>query len=340
MSDLGILKDVGLKEVARRTHIEPDFLQAIIYKDFERLHRLNVSGYIKILQREYSINLDDWLAEFEEYKKNHISSSNKPKVNPKIPAYTANGEPAKKLSGGSLGWILWFFILVVFLVAAYYFDIHKYIEQLPEAMEDKNTSAISYTNATVVQEVKKSMNIVEQNTTSVIFTKDKNTSVEISIHPNGTEANIVEVNTTKIDDNSSFAKVGSQIAKEDVNTSNTQQVTMQESIKEENTNEEISVGTFIAKAKSAEFVLKARIWHGVIDLKTGKKISKTSNESLKINTNVESLIVFGNGNIELHVNNEIKKFDGGKAARFMVKNGEIRFLTYEEFLSLNKGKSW
>ncbi|MGG7048701.1 MULTISPECIES: helix-turn-helix domain-containing protein [unclassified Campylobacter] len=337
MNELGILKDVGLKEVARKTHIEPDFLQAIIEKDFQKLSRLNVAGYIKILQREYGISLDEWLAEFDEYKKQHNIDNKKPKVSPKIPAYTATGVPTKSVSGGSLGWILWLFILALFLGVAYYFDAHKYIEKLPQMLEDKNESA-SYTSATVVQEVKKNMNIIEENTTTVIIPKDENTSMKISLNQNLSEKNT----TTSSEKNTTIVPVIAQ--KKDENKTEITEIIEQQAVKKSENNVTSTVGSdvgiTILKTDSAVFVPKAKIWYGVIELANGKKFSRTSDEPLDIDMHSELLIVFGNGNIELRTKNGTKKFDPGRAARFLVTGGEIRSVNYDEFVKLNKGKSW
>ena len=61
------LDELDLKEVSQRTQIEIDFLDSIVKKNYKRLERFNVKGFIKILNREYE-DLD--LSEFiEEYNK-------------------------------------------------------------------------------------------------------------------------------------------------------------------------------------------------------------------------------------------------------------------------------
>ena len=51
MNELENLKEIGLKEISRKTHIEPTFLQYIFDKNFEKLSRLNIRGYAKLLQK-------------------------------------------------------------------------------------------------------------------------------------------------------------------------------------------------------------------------------------------------------------------------------------------------
>ena len=52
MNDISLLKELGLSEVARRTHIEAEYLGYIADKNYEKLARFNVKGFVKILERE------------------------------------------------------------------------------------------------------------------------------------------------------------------------------------------------------------------------------------------------------------------------------------------------
>ncbi|MBF0985380.1 MAG: hypothetical protein HXK63_09615, partial [Campylobacter sp.] len=67
-SDLDKLKSMDLIEIARTTRIDAQNLEYIINKDFEKLANFNVKGYIKILEREFGLDLSDWLSEFESAK--------------------------------------------------------------------------------------------------------------------------------------------------------------------------------------------------------------------------------------------------------------------------------
>ena len=89
MNELENLKEIGIKEISRKTHIEPTFLQYIFDKNFEKLSRLNMRGYAKILQREYGVDLSELLAEYDAFmQENTPDDSHKTKVSPKIASYT------------------------------------------------------------------------------------------------------------------------------------------------------------------------------------------------------------------------------------------------------------
>ena len=61
---------------------------------------------------------------------------------------------------------------------------------------------------------------------------------------------------------------------------------------------------------------------------------------MSINLDKRQLVVCGNGNIELKIGDKVTKYNPSRPARFLVENGEMKFLTYDEFVEMNKGKSW
>ncbi|HED6022524.1 TPA: hypothetical protein R5V79_001050, partial [Campylobacter coli] len=85
------IEDLNLKEVAARTKIELEFLEALVKKDFATLNRFNVRGFVKILSREYELDFTDFNEEFETYlnENNLNDTTTKPKmITPKLDAYS------------------------------------------------------------------------------------------------------------------------------------------------------------------------------------------------------------------------------------------------------------
>ncbi len=56
-------------EVYQRTYISVDEFNAIKNKNFEIFNRTKATGLMKILKREYDLDMDDWMEEYEAYKK-------------------------------------------------------------------------------------------------------------------------------------------------------------------------------------------------------------------------------------------------------------------------------
>ena len=70
------LLEMDLKEVTKRTHIETEYLEYMCEKNYEKLRKLNASGFAKILSREYDLDLQGWIDEYDEYCKENGNCDN------------------------------------------------------------------------------------------------------------------------------------------------------------------------------------------------------------------------------------------------------------------------
>lgn len=311
MNELENLKEIGIKEISRKTHIEPTFLQYIFDKNFEKLSRLNMRGYAKILQREYGVDLSELLAEYDAFmQENTPDDSHKTKVNPKIASYTPDDITNQRQGGGS-GFFFWIIILAIIAGGAYYFDAYKYVQNFIASLNEDNTS-VSYSQSSIVNEVKK--NIIDTNVT-------------------------ISQNTPKIDANASSVKISAPAE---------QNVTVSPASIEQNAVKPSMAAQPAPKVEQnvtkplneAVITPKQRVWIGIINLENGQKTSSDTSKSVNINLDQRQLVVCGNGNIELKIGDKVTKYNPSRPARFLVENGDMKFLTYDEFVEMNKGKSW
>ena len=68
MEELEKLQKIGAKEIAAHTHMAVVKVQKILEKDFGALKdKATTMGLIKILQREYKVNLQEWVKEYEQF---------------------------------------------------------------------------------------------------------------------------------------------------------------------------------------------------------------------------------------------------------------------------------
>lgn len=311
MSELENLKEIGIKEISRKTHIEPTFLQYIFDKNFEKLSRLNMRGYAKILQREYGVDLSELLAEYDAFmQENTPDDSHKTKVSPKIASYTPDDITNQRQGGGS-GFFFWIIILAIIAGGAYYFDAYKYVQNFIASLNEDNTS-VSYSQSSIVNEVKK--NIIDTNVT-------------------------ISQNTPKIDANASSVKISAPAE---------QNVTVSPASVDQNALKPSMAAQPAPKVEQnvtkplneAIITPKQRVWIGIINLENGQKTSSDTSKSVNINLDQRQLVVCGNGNIELKIGDKVTKYNPSRPARFLVENGDMKFLTYDEFVEMNKGKSW
>ncbi len=142
------MKEIGLKEVSRKTYIEVKYLQRIVDKDFANLNRANTLGFIKILKREYNLDLDEWVKEFEEYLKENANET----VNEQLFVDTRPSFWQNKLY---LFLIAVFIILLGGFLYSYFYNKNSSFAQI----SDDNTSAF-------MQAVENIGNITDENLVS------------------------------------------------------------------------------------------------------------------------------------------------------------------------------
>lgn len=311
MNNINMLKEIGLKEVARKTHIELKYLEAIMEKDFQALCRKNVKGYVKILSREYDIDFESWMKEYEEYSlANTQDISQIPFVSPKIPAYR------QKDKSNSASLMIFIVILVVFL--AWFFDAAKYLSMIPNMLNDENRSVV-YSDSKVVEDVEK--NIIDGNNTK----------------------NIIEVNASLVDENLTiFDENSTTLVNLDENISLN---SIENSIKKDenisNLDKNSSFSSMIS-SKMQKVIIKPKtsIWIGTINLDNGAKKTITTNKDYEVDMSKSQLILTGHGNFSIDIDGENRPSGTSVSTRFLVKDGEFKSISADEFMSMNKGKAW
>ncbi|EIQ8880046.1 hypothetical protein LV525_001297 [Campylobacter jejuni] len=306
------IQELNLKEVAAKTQIELDFLEALVEKNFAVLSRFNVKGFVKILSREYELDFSDFNEEYEAYlNENNPTPQTKSKmITPKLDAYSQK-------SSNAWPFLIVLIVLVIIGSGIYYFDTLKtffkdeqnntsatVIDIIEQAQE--NLKSLSGNNVVVIdnnkaQETNQTESVLPSQNTS-LQENDKNISIE---------NNISENNTTLLDE-----EKNTQI-QEDTNTLKTDSL------------------------KEAHFKTSTKIWIGLIDLKSLKKTSFVKEKDFNISLNKDQLILTGAAALTMFdQENKEQKFPAGISKRFLIKDGKITSISAAEFVKLNKGKEW
>lgn len=306
------IQELNLKEVAAKTQIELDFLEALVEKNFAVLSRFNVKGFVKILSREYELDFSDFNEEYEAYlNENNPTPQTKSKmITSKLDAYSQKSSNA------------WPFLIVLIVLVAigsgiYYFDRLKtffkdeqnntsttVIDIIGQAQE--NLKSLGGNNVVVIdnnkaQETNQTESVLPSQNIS-LQENDKNISIE---------NNISENNTTLLDE-----EKNTQI-QEDTNTLKTDSL------------------------KEAHFKTSTKIWIGLIDLKSLKKTSFVKEKDFNISLDKDQLILTGAAALTMFdQENKEQKFPAGISKRFLIKDGKITSISAAEFVKLNKGKEW
>ncbi|EAH5526908.1 hypothetical protein LPW97_000663 [Campylobacter jejuni] len=306
------IQELNLKEVAAKTQIELDFLEALVEKNFAVLSRFNVKGFVKILSREYELDFSDFNEEYEAYlNENNPTPQTKSKmITPKLDAYSQK-------SSNAWPFLIVLIVLVIIGSGIYYFDtLETFFKD-----EQNNTSATVIDIIGQAQENLKSLsgnNVVvidnnkaqETNQTESVL-PSQNTSLQENDKNISIENNISENNTTLLDE-----EKNTQI-QEDTNTLKTDSL------------------------KEAHFKTSTKIWIGLIDLKSLKKTSFVKEKDFNISLNKDQLILTGAAALTMFdQENKEQKFPAGISKRFLIKDGKITSISAAEFVKLNKGKEW
>ncbi|EAK3673473.1 hypothetical protein BZ119_05120 [Campylobacter jejuni] len=306
------IQELNLKEVAAKTQIELDFLEALVEKNFAVLSRFNVKGFVKILSREYELDFSDFNEEYEAYlNENNPTPQTKSKmITPKLDAYSQK-------SSNAWPFLIVLIVLVIIGSGIYYFDTLKTFFK----DEQNNTSATVIDIIGQAQENLKSLggnNVVvidnnkaqETNQTESVL-PSQNISLQENDKNISIENNISENNTTLLDE-----EKNAQI-QEDTNTPKTDSL------------------------KEAHFKTSTKIWIGLIDLKSLKKTSFVKEKDFNISLDKDQLILTGAAALTMFdQENKEQKFPAGISKRFLIKDGKITSISAAEFVKLNKGKEW
>ncbi|EAJ6810252.1 hypothetical protein H0L75_000612 [Campylobacter jejuni] len=306
------IQELNLKEVAAKTQIELDFLEALVEKNFAVLSRFNVKGFVKILSREYELDFSDFNEEYEAYlNENNPTPQTKSKmITPKLDAYSQK-------SSNAWPFLIVLIVLVIIGSGIYYFDTLKTFFK----DEQNNTSATVIDIIGQAQENLKSLggnNVVvidnnkaqETNQTESVL-PSQNISLQENDKNISIENNISENNTTLL-----YEEKNTQI-QEDTNTPKTDSL------------------------KEAHFKTSTKIWIGLIDLKSLKKTSFVKEKDFNISLDKDQLILTGAAALTMFdQENKEQKFPAGISKRFLIKDGKITSISAAEFVKLNKGKEW
>ncbi|ENP7053643.1 hypothetical protein ACEA97_001675 [Campylobacter coli] len=309
------IEDLNLKEVAARTKIELEFLEALVKKDFATLNRFNVRGFVKILSREYELDFTDFNEEFETYlnENNLNDTTTKPKmITPKLDAYSQK-------STSFVSFIIIVIIIALIGFGIYYFDYIKSFFQ-----KDQNNSSAAVVD--IIGKAQSNLKALENNVVAI----------DNQAEENETEANLTQIQNTELNNTKEEIK---QISTTPNNTNaNEENLSTNDSLA--TTNQEVAE---VSKAlnKEAHFKASGKIWIGLIDLSNYRKTSLVKENDFNLSLEVNRLVLTGAAALSVFdENGKEQKFPAGNSKRFLIKDGKITSISAAEFMKLNKGKEW
>ncbi len=318
MDDIDFFDKVDLKEVAKKTLIDIKDLEYLKNEEFDKLSKTKGLGFIKILEREYKVDLSDKKEKFLTYLKEQGKDAAKEFfIAPPKP-------PAKTFS--KLIILILFFIVGVGILYILYLNI-GYNTTSNQAISSENRVVKEAQNISGIKTDE--TNATEENLTKNVQVKsnisDANISTDIYLSQ---KKNIITVEKTE-------KKISKNISKEKNITTKINKVTFASSkMKKQIPNNIIGTKYVVT------IVPKNRIWVGVIDLKSYKKKSYLRDTNITITKNNSYIIATGHGHFKIYYKDKIIDFNTLSPVRLLVKNGNVTQISKDEFIKLNKGKYW
>lgn len=302
-NDIKVLEKIGLHEVCRKTHIEVKQLEYMINCQYDKLNRINTQGFVKILSREYHLDLTEWLEGFNQYWNEQKSEedSNKEKIFVHVPTERSY----KK--------VVWFLIVTAFFGSAFVLftffkdDLNVDILSFLDKAKSPSSQTSAYQSAPIVQEAATSLGVkVEER---MIETNSSNTTVEAVV------VKVDENLTRKVETNNTNNAVLTAIP--DANKS-----------------------LITVPKTNAILAPTKRIWIGIINLDTFARKESISDQNMTFDLTKRQIIKTGNGFFKLSYDGSVEDFTEQGSTRFLIENGEMKKISEEKFIELNRGKNW
>jgi len=330
MDDMTFFDKMDMKEVAKKTLINLKDLEYLKNEEFDKLSKTKGLGFIKILEREYKVDLSDKKEKFLKYLKEEGKDTTKE-------FFIAPPKPPVKTFSKLIALMLISLIGVGIL----------YILYLNLGYDTSSSQTASGEN----QVIKEAQNIsgIEVNETNITEESavesiqsdsspaESNTSSNTTVLQEGNATTVNDTNIKLSKDSKKENNVSVQTNEEKTVKKDSLQPQQQISSRD---NADINESSAANLKYTLTIVPKSRIWVGVVDLKNHKKKSYLKDTNITIDKNDSYMVATGHGEFKLYFKGEVLEFNSKNPIRFLVKDGNLTQINKKEFIKLNRGKYW
>lgn len=304
MDNIKVLEEIGLKKVCDDTHIEQKYLKYMIDRNFDKLNHTNTLGFIKILSREYNLDLSEWCEEFEEY----WEQSRKPSESDGF--FIVLDKERKERKPLALIVVIVALLGVSFLYFQGRVDVSNYM----------SNNEIRHEQIAIVQKAQEALDEV-------------NSSLEESTQ----ETLVEDLNSTIAEDEVPIISVGTEEESIVTKKQDTEKIVEQKRLEEVDEPVQEVNQSF---SQEATIVPNIQLWIGAIYLDTKERRSFLGEGNFTIDISREQIITTGHGDFNLIIGETVKEFKSQAPMRFLVKNSNFLEIGSERFRELNEGKLW
>ncbi|MDE7316976.1 MAG: hypothetical protein K2N12_04500 [Helicobacter sp.] len=301
----------GIQGIHERTYIAVFKIEAILNKDYEQFDRTTAIGFIRILEREYNLNLSAWIEDYDDYCQAHgllktdEYDTTFTDVNVKIDHYEKRASP--KWLNIAIGIIV--LLVIGGYLAFHYLDTDNALSILdsnttkhenpsePNANEQETSESEDEGEETINQET----NQTEDNTTAPKETNSTTATAPVAPVAAATSAPNVKPNA------------------ETNATSKTQTLTF-------------NVGNDIAGRQ---------LWIGVLYVSSKRRVHQIVTNELNLNVKEPMLFVTGHGRFSVGVDGNLQKLNyAAPIYLYYAPDEGVRVISEAEFREINGGRGW
>jgi cytoskeletal protein RodZ len=190
---LNRLRSIGAEEISEKTHISRGKVQDILDKKYENFDKVKIAGFIHIIEREYHVDLHEWLEAFEESHKDDADTQNDD-----LELRTGFIEKKEKSSGF---WKLLLFAIVLVAIGGYLAYKQGFIEFADKkVVQSSSETPRAQDSEGVVEEVDVIEAMPDEDAQKQELIEVEEVAIEESMSPSAEDTMNSEANATKIDD--------------------------------------------------------------------------------------------------------------------------------------------
>lgn len=353
---LGKLKSIGLKELGKTTKLATSKIEDILEKRFDKIDRVRAKGFITILEREYGVDLRDWLLlqeqarggdvksvaevitkqdeeertqklaenaiivqEKEKEKKNELQKEQKERANPVIELALVN-EPTSKSHAESYSW-LYVIVGVILFVLIGYFAYKAFVQDNHSAQPIESSATQGANDGHydgVFFDTTKPLEGGEQAILDTQNLQAQSSQAADSKQSLNTQAQNTQQLNNHPEQDFFFNPKPTTDATSQVNTQGKQQV-----------NDNV-----------LHIQAEQDLWLGVINLETGSKEQFAYKKEYDIPLGNKMLFVMGHSVFKLTLNGEEIPHGSKHPVRMYYDGSSLVDVNYTRFKQLNGGSEW
>lgn len=307
----------GIQGIHERTYIAVFKIEAILNKDYEQFDRTTAIGFIRILEREYNLDLSAWIEDYDDYCQAHgllktdEYDTTFTDVNVKIDHYEKRASPK---------WLNIAIGIIVLLVISGYLAFHY--------LDTDNALSILDSNTT------KHENPSEPNATDTESGDDENEGEETTNEETNQTENNATAPTTAKDTNNTAATAPAAAAAPAVTTS---APTTTPKPAETNATAKTQTLTF----NVGDDIAGRQLWIGVLYVGSKRRVHQIVTNELNLQVKEPMLFVTGHGRFSVGIDGNLQKLNyAAPIYLYYAPNEGVRVISEAEFREINGGRGW